>query len=74
MTEAVRLFPINLYGAGTVIVLDWTVTAPDASPPDPANNRPSTLEPLVTVMVTKARMFPLKMEVVPKVAELPTCQ
>ena len=55
-------------------VLDWTVTAPDAFPPDPANNRPSTVEPLFTVMVTKARMLPLKMVVVPKVAELPTCQ
>ena len=62
------------YGAGTVMVLDCTVTAPDASPADPANNLPSTAAPLSTVMVTAARMFPSKMLYVPSVAELPTCQ
>ena len=66
--------PPMSYGAGTVMVLDWTVTAPDASPPAPANNLPFTAEPLFTVMDTAAKIFPLKMVVVPKVAELPTCQ
>src|SRR2546421_4365885 len=39
-----------------------------------ANSRPSTAAPVVTVMEAKARMFPLNTEVVPRVAELPTCQ
>jgi hypothetical protein len=55
------------------MVLPCTVTAP-APPPDPANNLPSTAAPLFTVMATAASMFPLKMLVVPRVAELPTCQ
>jgi len=55
------------------MVLDCTVTEP-APPPEPANNLPSTAAPLFTVMVTAASMFPLKMVVVSKVAELPTCQ
>src|SRR5438477_537598 len=59
---------------GRVIVLDWTVTAPEALPPAPANNLPLTMAPLFTVMETAARIFPLKTLVVPKVAELPTCQ
>src|SRR2546428_1431923 len=54
---------------GIVIVLESKVTAPLR-----ANSRPSTAAPVVTVMEVKARMFPLKTEVVPRVAELPTCQ
>ena len=55
------------------MVLDCTVTDP-VPPPDPANNLPVTAAPLFTVMLTAARMFPLKLQVVPRVAELPTCQ
>src|SRR5437879_4698728 len=55
--------------AGIVIVLESKVTAPFR-----ANSLPSTAAPVVTVMDVKARMFPLKTEVVPRVAELPTCQ
>src|ERR1051325_5511268 len=54
---------------GIVMVLESSVTAPVR-----ANSRPSTAAPVVTVMEAKARMFPLKTEVVPSVAELPTCQ
>ena len=54
---------------GVVIVLASRVTAPFR-----ANSLPSTAAPVVTVMEVKARMFPLKTEVVPSVAELPTCQ
>src|ERR1041384_3271187 len=54
---------------GIAIVLESKVTAPFC-----ANSRPSTVAPVVTVMEVKARMFPLKTEVVPRVAELPTCQ
>src|SRR5580765_3248255 len=54
---------------GIVIVLESSVTAAVR-----ANSRPSTEAPVVTVMEAKASMFPLKTEVVPRVAELPTCQ
>ena len=54
---------------GTVIVLLSKVTAAVR-----ANRRPSTVAPVVTVMDAKARMFPLKTEPVPRVAELPTTQ
>ena len=50
-------------------ILESKVTAPVR-----ANSRPSTAAPVVTVMEAKARMFPLKTEAVPSVAELPTCQ
>src|ERR1041384_4446537 len=52
-----------------VMVLESKVTAPFR-----ANSLPSTAAPVVTVMEVNARMLPLKTEVVPKVAELPTCQ
>jgi len=35
---------------------------------------PFSVAPLVTVMEVSARMLPLKVELVPRVAELPTCQ
>lgn len=35
---------------------------------------PSMTAPVVMVIEVKARMLPLNMELVPKVAELPTCQ
>jgi len=39
-----------------------------------ASARPFRVAPLVTVMEVSARMLPLKVELVPRVAELPTCQ
>lgn len=54
---------------GLVIVFVSNVTAPFR-----ANILPSTSAPVVRVMDVKARIFPLKLEFVPSVAELPTCQ
>ncbi len=54
---------------GIVMVLASRVTAAVR-----ANARPSSVAPVVSVMEAKARMFPFMTEVVPKVAELPTCQ
>ena len=39
-----------------------------------ANVRPFTRDPVVTVMLAMARMFPANDVPVPSVAELPTCQ
>src|SRR6185436_6350393 len=50
------------------------VLASRLTAPFRANSLPSTAAPVVTVMEVSARMFPLKLEVVPSVAELPTCQ
>src|ERR1051326_1967087 len=57
------------YGLGTVTVLDSSVTAPVC-----VNNLPSTTAPVFAEIDIAARMFPLKIEFVPRVAELPTCQ
>jgi hypothetical protein len=39
-----------------------------------ANARPSTVAAVCTVMEVRARIVPLKLDAVPSVAELPTCQ
>lgn len=57
------------YGVGTVMVLVSNVTAPVC-----ANALPSSVAPVAIVIDANARMFPLKTEYVPRVAELPTCQ
>src|ERR1043166_1624240 len=49
--------------------LESRVTAPVL-----ASARPSNAAPVVRVIEAKARMFPFMTEVVPRVAELPTCQ
>jgi len=54
---------------GFVMVSVSNVTAPLL-----ASTRPSTVTPVVTVMEVRARMVPRKLELVPSVAELPTCQ
>jgi len=54
---------------GTVIVLSSMVTAPPN-----AKTRPFTVAPVFSVIDVVARMEPAKFVVVPKVAELPTCQ
>jgi hypothetical protein len=52
-----------------VIVSVSSVTAPL-----PASTRPSTLTPVVRVMLADARIVPRNVEPVPSVAELPICQ
>ena len=52
-----------------LIVLVSNVTAPLR-----AYRLPLDIAPVVRVMEVSARMFPLKLVVVPMVAELPTCQ
>jgi len=54
---------------GTVIVLSSIVTAPLI-----ARARPFTVAPVFSVIDVVARIDPAKSLVVPKVAELPTCQ
>jgi hypothetical protein len=51
------------------MVLESKVTAPFR-----AKARPSTVAVVFSVIDVKARMFPLKVVFVPRVAELPTCQ
>ena len=48
--------------------------APNETAPLRANALPSSVAPVVKVIDILASMVPLKTEVVPKVAELPTCQ
>src|ERR1019366_4543060 len=55
--------------ADEVIVFVSSVTAPLR-----ASTRPSTVAPVVTVMLDRAMTVPRKLEPVPIVAELPTCQ
>ena len=55
--------------SGSVKVSVSRVTAPLR-----ASARPSTATPVFTVMEVRAMMLPTKTELVPRVAELPTCQ
>ncbi len=54
---------------GVVMVFVSRVTAPLI-----ANRRPSTVASVVAVMSVSANRFPRNTELVPRVAELPTCQ
>ncbi len=58
----------------SAMVLVSMVTAPFPSLSASASSRPFTDAPLFAVMDVKAKMVPLKIEPVPSVAELPTCQ
>jgi hypothetical protein len=60
---------VGLAHCDRVMVLVSNVTAAFR-----ASTRPSTVAPVVTVIDVKARIDPLKLEAVPRVAELPTCQ
>ena len=60
---------VGVKQVGTVTVLVSNVTAAFL-----ANTLPSTLAPVVRVIAVIAKIFPLNTEVVPSVAELPTCQ
>lgn len=61
-------------GGGTKHVALVMIFASNVTAPLRANTRPSTFVPVVRVADVKARIFPLKVEFVPSVAELPTCQ
>ncbi len=52
-----------------VMLSEFRVTAPLR-----ASSRPFTVTPLFTVIDVSARIVPTKLELVPRVAELPTCQ
>ena len=52
-----------------VMLLASSVTAPVC-----AKARPDSVEPVITEMLVSARMLPTNLVVVPRVAELPTCQ
>jgi hypothetical protein len=54
---------------GTVTLLDCIVTAPVR-----ASKRPCTLAPVFAVIDAWAMMVPTNVELLPRVAELPTCQ
>jgi hypothetical protein len=54
---------------GTLIVFVSMVTAPPR-----AKARPSTFAPVSSVIDVVAMIVPTKLDVVPNVAELPTCQ
>src|SRR4051794_24946151 len=54
---------------GTLIILESMVTAPMR-----AKARPSSVAPVWSAIDWSARIFPFMTEVVPMVAELPTCQ
>jgi hypothetical protein len=55
--------------SGIITVLELKVTAPLL-----ANALPINSAPLLSVMEVVAKMVPAKLEFVPSVAELPTCQ
>ena len=56
--------------AGTVTIFESNVTAPAVR----ASALPFSVAPLASVIEASDKMLPLKVEVVPKAAELPTCQ
>src|SRR5450830_406231 len=60
---------IGQAAAHTVMELVSSVTAPFR-----ARSLPDAFAPVVKVMLVSARMFPANEVVVPRVAELPTCQ
>jgi hypothetical protein len=60
---------VEVTQVGLVMVLSSRVTAPFL-----ASARPSMVAPVVTEIDVRARMLPTKVEFVPSVAELPTCQ
>jgi len=60
---------IRSVGHGTTMSFESKLTAPPR-----AKARPSIVAPVVIVIDVRAMMVPLKIESVPRVAELPTCQ
>ncbi len=68
----VALGVVGVDGAAHVALV--TVFVSNVTAPFRANTLPSTFAPVVSVADVKARIFPLKVEFAPSVAELPTCQ
>jgi hypothetical protein len=60
--------------AGVVHVERVMVSLSSVTDPLRARARPSMVTPVVTVIEVRARIVPRKVESVPRVAELPTCQ
>jgi hypothetical protein len=69
VVEVVPVVVVVVVPQELVMVLVSMVTCPFR-----ASSRPFTTAPVVAAMSVKARMVPTKVEVVPRVAELPTCQ
>src|SRR4029450_3859753 len=65
---------VMVVGAPTAAVQRVTALLSSVTVPVCARRRPLTLAPVCRVMLVSARMFPTKVVVVPRVAELPTCQ
>jgi hypothetical protein len=64
-------------GFGVTVVVQLVgrnVSESSVTAPLRANTRPSTVTPVVTVADVRAISVPTKVELVPSVAELPTCQ
>jgi len=59
---------------GTAHVALVTMLPSSVTAPLRANTLPSTLAPVLSVADVNAKIFPLKVDDVPSVAELPTCQ
>ncbi len=68
-TAVVVVAPVTAAHVGAVMTLSSRVTAPFR-----ANTRPLTFAPVSKVIEVRAKIEPLKRLVVPRVAELPTCQ
>jgi hypothetical protein len=69
VATALDVAGVEVEHADRVIVFVSRVTAPFR-----ARTRPSTVAPVVSVMLVRAMTVPRKAEPVPRVAELPTCQ
>jgi hypothetical protein len=68
---------LAMVGAATKVPLHWaieTVLLSSVTAPFCARALPDKLAPVSKVMLVNARMFPMNEVVVPRVAELPTCQ
>jgi hypothetical protein len=61
------------HAAGVMRLLS-IVTAPPPPGASPARTLPSTFASVLRVMLVNARILPMNEVVVPRVAELPTCQ
>lgn len=66
--------PVHGVGDDVEHVAAVIVSASNVTEAFRANARPSTVTLVCTWMEVNARMFPVKVEFVPSVAELPTCQ
>jgi hypothetical protein len=68
------LSSVGVTGEGTAHAAGLTALSSNVTAPLRANALPDILVPVLSVMLVSARIFPTKVEFVPSVAELPTCQ